>query len=99
MKVSDPRRRVFLLNNYYWEMRAQQKPEIFFSLAKLFSLFPETILRVISGYNMGCSIGVTNLAGPTNCATIGGQPIYLKYPYMGLLWRHASKPKITFKYV
>lgn len=66
-------------------------PEIYHSLVQVFSLFPKPILKIMSGWNMGTSIGVTNLAGPTDCVFVGGQRVSYKYGYCGLLWRHASK--------
>lgn len=83
--------RIYQLNNAYWNMRFGRCPEIYHYLASFLSILPECVLNRITRYNIGSAIGVTNLVGPTNSVSIGGQRVLRKYAYFGLQWRHASK--------
>lgn len=87
----NPVTRLFRLNKYYWDMRSRQSPEIYYSLIRIYSLFPKPILSFLSGYNIGASIGVTNMADSTKPVFIGGKMVSRKYAYFGLQWKHASK--------
>jgi len=91
MAVKSSIQRLRLLNRFYYEMETLRIPEIYHSLVKFHALFPECLLRLITGFNMGASIGATSLMGPSESVFIGGHKVCQKYAYSGLQWRHASK--------
>ncbi|CAL8100487.1 unnamed protein product [Orchesella dallaii] len=98
MREENSIQRLLLLNHFYNEIEAQRVPEIYHSLVIFHSILPEYLLRLITGYNMGASIGITNLMGPSDTVYFGGQKVCQKYAFSGLQWKHASMMLALFSY-
>ena len=65
--------------------------EISSNFSKYSSTMPKVVLEKLCGHNMGTSIGLTNLPGPSQPTYFCGLEILHKYAVLGLQWEHTSK--------
>jgi hypothetical protein len=80
------------LNENFRKTLSMKWPDVYhYALVPWQTLLPRFVWRRITEFNMGASIGSTNMIGPSVMKRVGGQEIVQKYAYVGLLWTHSSK--------